>query len=173
VLEIPANCPVEGGLVDGLVFNANVDGSGLSAFALREQGVALSPEAGEATALCGGELGDLNRTRLSPDGWIASLEEAQSPDGFPVGDLWISHAEDPGIAYRFTDGQCAADPVWSPNGNYLAFKSTCQDAVEGAIWIVPAPHVVDRDLADPVGAGHLSIDLPGIERLLCWVDRDS
>lgn len=171
VLTMPADCLMESGPVGELVFTGETESAGFVAFALQGDGATLRPIRGEIASLCGDKLRESQEAQ-SPDGkWMASIQDEFGQPAAEVGNLWIREAAGGGTPYLITADQCAADPVWSLDGQYLAFKTTCQDAPDGAIWIVPAPQVVADPVTQPTEAGHLSIDLPGIDHVCCWVDR--
>jgi hypothetical protein len=164
VLTIPAHCRAESGPRGDLVFTANTQGTGLRAFALRQDGAFLRPTPGEVEKLCAEGNGSPRLPSKSPDGtWIAEIETTESASAPRFGELSIRRTGESETTFPVIDEPCAAEPVWSPNGMYLAFRSTCGEPKREQIWVVPAPHV-----RPPALSGHLAIDLPGIRQLRCW-----
>jgi protein phosphatase len=119
----------------------------------------------------------------SPDGeWQATIVSSDPVTPVVFGDLWVSPAgEDPqgAGAVQLTFEECAADPVWSPDGAYIAFASACKvtgeiagemvwESLEEArsIWAVLAP---STEIAYDLDPRHfVLLEQTGLAGVTCW-----
>ncbi len=96
---------------------------------------AMFDRSGRQLATIGGPVGTLGRVALSPDEKRMASERGSFPGR--QFDLWITEL-DGGRESRFTfDASANMDPVWSTDGNYVAFASK----VVGPITCIENPPI--------------------------------
>jgi hypothetical protein len=183
-LTIPGSCldTDSDGLTGWVIFAA--DSQTERRFALNIKTGEVFSIGGEDAVFCDTRSEESSHSIESPDGeWIAYIDTQEGTTVSRFGDLWVESREG-APSHQLTFGYCAADPVWSPNGRYIAFTSQCevtirQDSGLGElhwqyrdglsdIWVIPAPETVSESV-EPAKAGHIVlIEGPGLERVYCW-----
>jgi serine/threonine protein phosphatase PrpC len=117
---------------------------------------------------------------LPNDDRVARVQAKDGTSPLRFGNLWIRSSTGEQQRYQLTSGSCAADPVWAPNGRYIAFTSVCTVEISGEesvwshvdrpsdIWVVPARKISD----EPQDASYIVLVAePPSKEILAWQDR--
>src|SRR5690606_4859515 len=99
------------------------------------------------------------RPTLSPDGRrvVVSVQQPDLAADEYAAQLWLAHTDGSVPVRRLTYGWRDSEPVWSPDGEWVAFTRAERDAATGAVgppqlWLLPVGGGEPRRLTDhPLG----------------------